>query len=100
MKASEARIRRVERYEKSFNSITEAVRNLSDALDGFEDIQAEVNALEKYYTGGQWLKDFEADEKGLFPPDMKRGVLSEDAVSSLLDEITELKARCAGFGEK
>lgn len=100
MKASEARIRRVERYENSFDSITEAVRNLSHALDGFEDIQSGIEALEKYYTGGQWLKDFEADEKGLFPPDMKRGVLSEDAVSDLLDEIKKLKARCSSLGEK
>ena len=34
---------------------------------------------------GQWQKDFEADEAGLLPPDLKRGILAEDALFDLLD---------------
>jgi hypothetical protein len=42
---------------------------------------------------GQFLKDFEADERGELPKDMPRGVLSEDALYDLLEEITEMRSR-------
>lgn len=38
-----------------------------------------------YYEGGQWLQDYELDEQGLLPPDLKRGVLSQDAVYLFLE---------------
>lgn len=40
-----------------------------------------------YYEGGQWLSDYQADEQGLLPPDLKRGVLSQDGVWDLLAEL-------------
>ena len=40
--------------------------------------------LTAYMDGGQWQKDYEADEAGLLPRDMKRGVLSEDGLYDLL----------------
>ena len=43
-----------------------------------------------YYTGNAWKQDFEDDEKGLFPSDLKRGVLSEDAVYDLISDQAEL----------
>ena len=39
------------------------------------------------------MEDFEADEQGLLPPGLKRGVLSEDAVYDLLTDNRELMAR-------
>jgi len=33
---------------------------------------------------GQWLADYELDEAGGLPPDLKRGVLSEDGLYNLL----------------
>ena len=36
--------------------------------------------------------DFEADEEGKLPADLKRGVLSEDAVYDLITEHRELMA--------
>jgi hypothetical protein len=43
-----------------------------------------LRLLEAYYTSGEWLEDCEADERGEFPPDLKRGVLSQDALYNLL----------------
>ena len=43
--------------------------------------------LLRYYTGGQWLLDYEADRRGELPADLKRGVLSEDGVWDLLEEL-------------
>ena len=37
-----------------------------------------------YYESGQWLKDYEADERGQLPPTLKRGVLSQDGLWELL----------------
>ena len=35
--------------------------------------------------GDRTLEDYEADERGEFPPDLKRGVLSQDALFDLLE---------------
>jgi len=35
---------------------------------------------------GQWKNDFEADEKGLLPQELKKGVLSEDGLYNLLED--------------
>ena len=40
--------------------------------------------LTDYYENGQWLRDYEMDEQGLIPPEVKRGVLSEDGIYNLL----------------
>ena len=39
-----------------------------------------------YYTGGQWLQDYEAEERGELPEDLKRGVLSQDGLWDLMAE--------------
>ena len=43
--------------------------------------------LRDYYTGGQWLRDYEADERGELPEDLKRGVLSQDGLWNFLEEL-------------
>ena len=40
-----------------------------------------------YYENGQWLTDYECDERGELPKDLKRGVLAEDTLYNLLTEI-------------
>ena len=40
--------------------------------------------LTDYYIGGQWLSDYMADERGELPPNLKRGVLSQDGLWNLL----------------
>jgi len=42
--------------------------------------------LSEYMESGQWLRDYEADEKGLLSRDMPRGVLAQDALYDLLEE--------------
>ena len=42
-------------------------------------------ALIDYYESGQWLKDYEADERGELPRNLKRGVLSQDGLWELLE---------------
>ena len=68
------RIQRVEGYEKLFDQ----VRARPDG--------EKLRQLEEYYASGQWREDYEADENGWLPPDLKRGVLSQDGLYDLLEE--------------
>ncbi len=86
-------INRINRYEECFDRIGTAVKKLGEALDGFDSIQPELKELTEYYESDTWKKDFEDDEKGLIPKDIKRGVLSEDGVYDLLETIKDLKER-------
>ena len=70
-----------------------AVMELSAALDRYEDAQEAIASLEAYYGSDEWRKDFADDEAGRLPQDLKRGVLSEDAVWNLLSDNRDLKAR-------
>lgn len=72
---------RVCRMEKTMERVEEALKT-GVRYDGYEP---DLDALKTYYSG-EWKKDFEMDEEGCFPEDMKRGVLSEDGLYDLLEE--------------
>ena len=46
----------------------------------------DMAALACYMDSGDWQADYEADEQGRIPQDMKRGVLSQDGLYNLLQE--------------
>ena len=46
----------------------------------------QLKALSEYDGSDAWKRDYAADEAGLLPKDLKRGVLSEDGIYNLLDE--------------
>ena len=87
------RIQRITEMESYLDASQEAVRKLSEALSEYEDVQTRLKKLGDYYESTQWMKDYEADEAGKLPKDLKRGVLSEDAVYDLLTENRELTVR-------
>lgn len=78
---------RVRQMELYFDLLQEAADTNPDALREDASIRAILQTLIRYYEGGQWLQDYELDEKGLFPQDLKRGVLSQDAVYHFLCQI-------------
>ena len=43
-----------------------------------------LHTLTEYYEGELWRLDYELDEKGYLPPELERGVLSEDGVYDFL----------------
>lgn len=89
------RIERIRKYEEMLERASDAALKLEEALDAYENIQEEVRQLEAYYTSKEWKDDFEADEKGLLPNGLKRGVLSEDGIDSLLERVGDLRERLA-----
>lgn len=87
---SDQQIARIEQMEKYLDDAKEAVKNVSSALEDFMEAQKKIIALEHYYEGGCWKKDFEDDEAGILPSYLKRGVLTEDAIYDLLTDNDEL----------
>ncbi len=71
------RIERVEKYERLFDE----ARTSHDP--------EKLAALTAYYTSGEWRADYEADERGELPPDLKRGVLSQDGLYDLLERMKD-----------
>lgn len=85
------RIDRITRMETLFDKSEEVVRRLEQAIEDFNALQPAIAELEAYYTSPQWRTDFEADEAGQLPQDLKRGVLSEDGIWNLLGDYQRLK---------
>ena len=90
---SKAQTERIRKMESYLDEAGEAIAELNEALDKYERIQNKYYKLEDYYGSKKWMNDFEADEAGKLPADLKRGVLSEDAVYDLIAEHRELMAR-------
>ncbi len=64
---------------------------LEQKIAEFKAFQPELRKLEEYYASPQWKKDFDMEEKGLFPKDVKRGVLSEDGIYDILERNKEMQ---------
>ena len=84
------RIERITKMEALFDKSEGAVKRLESALEDFAKIENDIAKLKAYYDK-DWRKDFEADEAGKLPQDLKRGVLSEDGLYDLLTDYQCLK---------
>ena len=66
--------------------IIERVKHMEALFDRALETGEIPPELMEYYFGGQWLRDYEADQQGQLPAGLKRGVLSEDGVWNLITE--------------
>ena len=87
------RIDRIREMERCLDASRQAVDALAEAFAAYEAVQKDYKKLSDYYGSALWMKDFEADEAGKLPPDLKRGVLSEDAVYDLITDHHDLAVR-------
>ena len=84
---------RIREMEQRLDEATAAVKRLEEALDSYEAIQNDINILATYLNSDEWSQDLSDDEHGFLPPDLKRGVLSEDGIWNLLTDNTDLAQR-------
>ena len=84
MDNTESAISRIRRMETVFDTLLSADPG---SIPADPALAAMLSELTAYYESPQWLSDYEADEQGVFPPDLKRGVLSQDGIHDLLWEI-------------
>lgn len=71
--------------------IEACVKCVEDALQkgDVQNVRRQIETLRAYMESGQWLADYEADERGELPVQLKRGVLSQDGLYDLLCRIDE-----------
>jgi len=84
-------IERIEYMERILNEAAEAITSLQAALNRYQTIKPRIAELEAYYASPQWMRDYDDDRAGILPKDLRRGVLSEDAVFDLLHMQAALK---------
>ncbi len=84
---------RIQKMEERLNRASQVVMKLSAALDDYVEMLEDIRALESYYGSEDWKKDLADDEAQRLPKNLKRGVLSEDAIWNLLEDHSDLKAR-------
>ena len=85
MDALQKAIDRIQRMEMYFDKLCEGVKAQPPTV--YPQL---AEAIDRYYTSGQWLSDYELDESGVLPQSLKRGVLSQDGIYDLLCRIKEL----------
>ena len=79
-------VARIADMEHCFDTLRGAGAQRIRTDDALQKLLAD---LMDYYENGLWLYDYELDEQGLLPPNLKRGVLSQDAVYNFLDDLNE-----------
>ena len=79
----------IDRITKYENVMREASRKIA-AGEVTGELRDMVSSLEAYYGSVEWRRDFAADEAGILPKDLPRGVLSEDGIYNLLEKYREL----------
>ena len=84
---------RITKYERMLDRAQQALKQMKEAQDTCAAVRNDVRELERYYTSPEWKADFEADEAGLLPAGLKRGVLSEDGIDDILDRFREQRER-------
>ena len=92
-------IERVTKMETILDDLTMIVEKSDNALTELSDSLEDLNTLKKYYEA-QYMKDVMADKRLEIPQDMKRGVLSEDAVHMLLTDLVELSNKMTKLSKK
>ena len=81
-------IERVRQMEQCFDFLQQLARE-NPAPENDVLFQELLAFLTQYYHGGQWLRDYELEEQGLLPRELKRGVLAQDAVYDFLESLKD-----------
>ena len=82
-------IDRINKNEERLDRISKVVKELEISLNNFKDCKKDLNYLNNYYGSPSWFKDKKLYENKKIT-NIKAGVLSEDAVWFLLEDIDEL----------
>ena len=81
------RLQRIIKMERCFDEVLEAKIKNPELLRSSEKLRDQIGLLGEYYQSGSWLRDYESDERGELPRNLKRGVLSQDALYDLFSEM-------------
>ena len=82
-------IERINKNEERLDSILSSIKNLDNALDNFKSNKNNLRLVNNYYGSKNWFNDKDNYELGNIKP-VKAGVLSEDTVWNMNDDINDL----------
>ena len=71
---------------KIYEDHKELTDKLADALKDFRYHQKELEKLEKYYYSEDFMRDYDASNKGEISSEINQGILTEDAIYDLLGD--------------
>ena len=94
-----AQIQRIRHMERQLDSLVAATKAMDKALCRFAGAQKAAQELDSYYGSHEWRQDLQADEAGLLPAKLKRGVLSEDSAWNALADYRDTLRRMADMTE-
>ena len=79
---------RIQQMEALFDGLLQAEK---EGTLHHKDSEAgkKLPELIRYYESGQWLNDYELDEEGMLPQELKRGVLAQDSIYDFLERNRE-----------
>ena len=63
-------IERIRQMELYFDTLQKAMNENLDAFQNDTSLKEMLKVLSQYYEGGQWLSDYELDEKGVLPQNL------------------------------
>lgn len=84
-------IRRIQHMEELLDTCSSNIESLFHALEQYKEYYPQYKELIDYYSNGLWQQDYEDDNNGKIPQDMKRGVLSQDSIYDLIGETKYLQ---------
>ena len=79
---------RISKNEKYLDDVLLSISKLEEALSLFKNNMCNIESLNKYYGSKEWFKDKERHDSGSI--NVKAGVLSEDAVWNMNEDINDL----------
>lgn len=80
---------RITKNEERLDNINVSIKKLESALIEFKGNIKEIKLLNKYYGSKTWFKDKDDYENNKIPK-VKAGVLSEDAVWNMNEDIKDI----------
>ena len=81
--------KRIIKNEKRLDDTLQSIKLMQEALDIFKSNKKNIDLLNKYYGSKEWFKDKEDLEQKRITG-IKAGVLSEDAIWNMNEDIKEL----------
>jgi len=75
--------------EAKLDDVTPKIKAFEDSLENMQKVFEDMKILSDYYSK-DWKADYEADEDGKIPRDLKRGVLGQDTLYDLFERYYEI----------
>ncbi len=82
---------RIQEMEQHLDKAQAAIKSLELAIEQYVNAQESIEKLKTYLSSKEWKKDFRDSEAGKLPDGLKCGVLSEDGIWNMLDDVNTLK---------